>query len=121
MVPSHPPALTNCVRRHVVVRTLLRMTRAVAGPPDGWTFLSNHGHVLVSIARDPDVLMREVAAAVGITERAVQLIVRDLEDAGYVVRSRVGRRNHYTIVGGRHFRHPVERHVRVADFLALVT
>ncbi|WP_409331618.1 helix-turn-helix transcriptional regulator [Trujillonella humicola] len=87
----------------------------------GWTFLSNHGHVLVSLALDPEVRMRDVAAWVGITERAVQMIVADLEEAGYVVRERVGRRNHYTVVSQGHFRHPLEDHVRVGDFLALVT
>ncbi|NIH65578.1 helix-turn-helix transcriptional regulator [Modestobacter marinus] len=90
-------------------------------PSPGWTFLSNHGHVLVSLALDPDVRMRDVAALVGITERAVQMIVRDLEDAGFVVRQRVGRRNRYTVVTRGHFRHPLEDHVRVGDFLALVT
>ena len=65
--------------------------------------------------------MRDVAAQVGITERAVQMIVKDLEEAGYVVRQRVGRRNQYTVVNQSRFRHPLEQHVRVGDFLALVT
>ncbi|MCZ2859856.1 helix-turn-helix transcriptional regulator [Blastococcus sp. VKM Ac-2987] len=86
----------------------------------GWTFLSNHGHVLVSLAADPDVRMRDVAARVGITERAVQMIVGDLEQAGYVIRERVGRRNRYTVVTQGRFRHDLERHVLVGDFLALV-
>ncbi len=89
--------------------------------PVGWTFLSNHGHVLVGLAADPEARMRDIAAQVGITERAVQMIVRDLEEAGYLVRQRVGRRNHYTVVGQGRFRHPLEEHVRVGDFLALVT
>ncbi|WP_409333041.1 helix-turn-helix transcriptional regulator [Trujillonella humicola] len=86
----------------------------------GWTFLSNHGHVLVSISADPDVRMRDVAERVGITERAVQMIVADLERAGYVERERIGRRNRYTVVPDTRFRHPLEEHVRVGDFLALV-
>ncbi len=86
----------------------------------GWTFLSNHGHVLVALATDPDARMRDIAAQVGITERSVQIIVRDLEEAGYVVRQRVGRRNRYTVVGQGRFRHPLEEHVRIGDFLALV-
>ena len=89
-------------------------------PPPGWTFLSNHGHVLVSLAADPDVRMRDIAEQVGITERAVQMIVADLEGAGYVRRERVGRRNRYTVVPGRRFRHPLEAHVPVSTFLALV-
>ncbi|WNV73562.1 winged helix-turn-helix domain-containing protein [Geodermatophilus sp. DSM 44513] len=90
------------------------------GLSTGWTFLSNHGHVLVSLALDPEVRMRDVAARVGITERAVQMIVADLERAGYVVRERVGRRNHYVVVGNSRFRHPLEQHVRIGDFLRLV-
>ncbi len=86
----------------------------------GWTFLSNHGHVLVSLCADPEARMRDIAERVGITERAVQMIVGDLEEAGYVVRERVGRRNRYTVVLQGHFRHPLEEHVQVGDFLGLV-
>jgi len=74
-----------------------------------WTFLTNHAHVLVCIARDPDVRLRDVAAAVGITERATQRIVADLADAGYVSRTRVGRRNRYVVDLALPFRHPIER------------
>jgi DNA-binding MarR family transcriptional regulator len=62
-----------------------------------WTFLTNHSHVLICLATDPDALMRDVAVTVGITERAVQKIVSDLEDGGYLVRERDGRRNHYRV------------------------
>ncbi len=86
----------------------------------GWTLLSNHGHVLVQLAVDPDIRMRDVAERVGITERAVQLIVAELESAGLVLRERVGRRNRYTVPDQGRFRHPEEEHVRVGDFLALV-
>ncbi len=92
----------------------------VSASPPGWTFLSNHGHVLVSLAADPEARVRDIADRVGITDRAVQLIVADLEAAGYVERRRVGRRNHYTVATRGHFRHPLEHHVRVGDFLALV-
>lgn len=93
---------------------------ARVGASPGWTFLSNHGHVLVSLAADPAARIRDIADRVGITERAVQMILADLEEAGYVVRERVGRRNHYTVVDRSRFRHPLEEHVRVGDFLALV-
>lgn len=73
-----------------------------------WTFLSNHTHVLVCIARDPAVTMREVAGQVGITERAVQRIVRDLVDGGYLTRHRQGRHNVYTVRTARPLRHPLE-------------
>ena len=81
--------------------------------------LSNHGHVLVCLALDPGVRMRDVATSVGITERAVQLIISDLIDAGFVAVERVGRRNSYTLSSEQRFRHPLEAHVRVGDFLDL--
>lgn len=84
-----------------------------------WTLLSNHGHVLVCLALDPQVRMREVAERVGITERAVQLIIRDLVEAGFVVASRVGRRNSYAVSPHHRLRHPVEAHVEVGEFVAL--
>lgn len=85
-----------------------------------WTYLSNHGHVLVCLALDADVRLRDVADRVGITERAVQQIVRDLEQAGHVRRSRVGRRNRYLVRRAGRFRHPLERQVRIGEFLDLV-
>jgi predicted transcriptional regulator len=85
-----------------------------------WTFLSNHGHVLVCLARDPEVRMRDVAEAVGITERAVQQIVRDLVDEGYVDKRKSGRRNHYRVVGSAHFRHDLEADVSLGSFVDLV-
>lgn len=84
-----------------------------------WTFLSNHGHVLLALGQDPQARMRDVADRVGITERAVQLIIRDLEDAGYLTHERVGRRNSYTLAPQKRFRHPLARHVHVGDLLAL--
>lgn len=84
-----------------------------------WTFLTNHGHVLLAINDDPHARLRDVAARVGITERAAQLIVADLERGGYLRKQRVGRRNHYTLVHGRHFRHPAESGHSVDDLLAI--
>ena len=74
-----------------------------------WTFLTNHAHVLVCIARDSRLRLREIADRVGITERAAQRIVAELVDAGYLVRERNGRRNHYTLETDRPMRHPVEQ------------
>lgn len=74
-----------------------------------WTFLTNHAHVLVAIARDPEARLRDVAERVGITERSVQGIVRDLFEHGYIVRERVGRRNRYQLDDTLPMRHPLER------------
>ncbi|HLN79196.1 MAG TPA: winged helix-turn-helix domain-containing protein [Nocardioidaceae bacterium] len=86
----------------------------------GWTFLTNHGHVLVCLAATPDARLRDVAERVGITERAVQQIVRELEQSGYLVKQRVGRRNNYTVVRAGRFRHPLESGTSVGDFIDLV-
>lgn len=85
-----------------------------------WTFLSNHAHVLLCVAREPDVRVRDVAVEVGITERAVQRILGELEEAGVVHRERRGRRNHYEVDGECPLRHPLESHRTVGDLLALL-
>lgn len=73
-----------------------------------WTFLTNHTHVMVCLRRDRRARMRDVAAAVGITERAAQRIVSELEEAGYLESEREGRRNRYTLNMGLPRRHPLE-------------
>jgi DNA-binding MarR family transcriptional regulator len=73
-----------------------------------WTFLTHHARVLLEIARDPEVRLRDIADAIDITERAVQGIVTDLREAGYLTRSKVGRRNHYRINPDQRFRYPTE-------------
>lgn len=85
-----------------------------------WTFLSNHGHVLVALARDSNARTRDVAEAVGITERAVQQIVRDLVVQGYLRKEKVGRRNRYDVVRQARFRHDLESGVTLGRFLDLV-
>jgi DNA-binding MarR family transcriptional regulator len=87
----------------------------------GWTFLTNHAHVLLAIAREPTARLRDVAASVGITERAAQAIVADLEAAGYLHRERVGRRNEYTINTAGRFRHPAAADHRIGELIALFT
>ena len=86
----------------------------------GWTFLTNHAHVLLAIARNRDVTLREVAARVGITERAAQGIVSDLVATGYLVRTRHGRRNSYTIESHRPLRHPLNAGHDLDELLALL-
>lgn len=85
-----------------------------------WTFLSNHAHVLVCLAMDPDARLRDVAASVGITERAVQKIVSDLESAGVLERERSGRRNSYRLNLEAPLRHALESHRTVGVLLSLV-
>ncbi|MFD9945302.1 helix-turn-helix transcriptional regulator [Nonomuraea sp. NPDC059023] len=74
--------------------------------PPAWTFLTHHARVLLEIARNPDVRLREIAAWIGVTERTVQHVVNDLHDAGYLTRERIGRRNLYTLNTDQHFRYP---------------
>ena len=84
-----------------------------------WTFLSNHALVLITIAADQDIRVRDIAEEVGITERAVQRILKELADAGALVWERVGRRNHYRVCQDFPLRHPIESHRSVADLLRL--
>jgi predicted transcriptional regulator len=82
-----------------------------------WTFLTNHSHVLILLHRDPTLVLREVAGRIGITERAVQRIVADLEAEGFLKRRRVGRRNTYTVNIDRSLRHPIEANHTVGELL----
>lgn len=87
-------------------------------PP--WTFLTNHAHVLICIARGPDVVLRDVAKQVGITERAVQRIVAELEESGYIQRYKEGRQNRYQLTLTKPLRHPIESNCCVSDFVNLI-
>jgi DNA-binding MarR family transcriptional regulator len=84
-----------------------------------WTLLTNHGHVLVHVHRNPDARIRDIAAAIGITERATLNILRDLEEGGYLKRVPRGRRTHYEVNTERPFRHPAEADHEVGEMLAL--
>ncbi|WP_051836599.1 helix-turn-helix transcriptional regulator [Streptomyces sp. NRRL F-2580] len=83
-----------------------------------WTFLTNHARVLIAIARDPGIRLRDLAAICDLTERTVQTIVTDLEADGYLTRTRDGRRNRYAIAPGARFRHPAEAGREIAGLLA---
>ena len=85
-----------------------------------WTFFTNHAHILFCISQDPNVRLRDAAQRVGITERAAQRIVAELEEAGYLRHEKVGRRNHYEIIADRALRHPIEEHVEVANLLSIL-
>ena len=86
-----------------------------------WRFLTNHGLVLTYIGRHADSTGREIADAVGITERAVRAIVTDLREAGYLEPEKVGRRNRYRVTRDSHFRHALESGVTLGAFVDLVT
>lgn len=88
-------------------------------PFEAWTFLTNYSHVLLTIAAEPEVRLRDVAIRVGITERAAQRIVADLIEAGYLAAEKVGRRNRYSVNPNLPLRHPIERDNKVAALLAL--
>jgi hypothetical protein len=91
------------------------------GERDGsWTLLTGHGHVLVEVARNPGARIRDLSAAAGLTERTVQAIVADLEAAGYLTRTRTGRRTRYTVNPDSSFRHPAQQGLRVGPFLAVL-
>lgn len=87
----------------------------------GWTFLTNHCHVLVCLHEEPGFRIRDIARAVGITDRAVQRIISELEEADFVRKVRVGRRNIYELNLDLHLRHPLESHCTVADLLHSLT
>jgi MarR family len=100
-----------------------RMTKPQSEDPahtGEWTFLTNHSHVLLQVALEPDIRLRDIAARVGITERAAHSIVSDLVEAGYVARTRVGRRNRYTVFPGQPLRHPWESDHEVGELLSVL-
>ncbi len=85
-----------------------------------WTLLTGHGHVLVEIARHPMARVRDIGAVAGLTDRTVQAILNDLEGAGYITRTRIGRRTRYTVNRDSIFRHPAQDGHRVGPFLDLL-
>ena len=85
-----------------------------------WGFLTNHAQVLVCIAHDPGIRVREISEAVGITERAAHRIVAELDAAGYITRKRNGRRNHYTIQSHLPLPDPLARGEKVGDLLSVL-
>lgn len=90
------------------------------GQPPTWSFLTNHAQVLLHVAGDPDARLREIAEAVGITERATHRIVVDLVGAGYVTRARAGRRNRYTVQKELPLHDPIPREQKIGDLLAIL-
>ena len=99
--------------------TLPGMASVSSSAHQAWTFLSNHAHVLIVLARQPDLRMRDVAERVGVSERAVQRIVADLVSGGCLEAIRVGRRNHYRIHEDVRLRHPIEAHHTIGELIVL--
>jgi Winged helix-turn-helix DNA-binding len=91
-----------------------------APAPARWDFLSHHGHVLLVISQDPGIRLRDIAGAVGVTERGAHKILTDLVDEGYVLRERRGRRNHYEVKPKLPLRHPLLQESEVGDLLSLL-
>ena len=83
----------------------------------GWTFLTNHAHVMVALSRDPELRQRDLSYAIGITTGAVLRIIDDLVRAGYLRRERIGRRNRYHVITEQPLRHPLERHHTIGEIL----
>lgn len=89
-------------------------------PVSSWGFLTNHAHVLLCVARDPHMRLRDIAACVGITERATHRIICELEEAGYLTRDRDGARNHYEVHTDLPLRHDLDKKAQVGDLLAAI-
>ena len=90
----------------------------VAGPD--FAFLTNHGKALLLIAEDPEIRMRDIAAALGITERGTQRIVSDLVKAEYIGRERIGRRNLYTVRTHLPLGLPIQRDIDIGSLLTIL-
>jgi len=98
----------------------MRQMSAAQQPARSWTLLTNHGRLLLLIASDPDIKLRELAVSAGITERAAGSIVSDLEAAGYLTRTKVGRRNTYDVHLDQPFRHPAEAEHTIGELVSVL-
>lgn len=113
LMDAAPPVSVNARSRAGTVRR-------VADSSNEWTFLTNHAHVLIAIAGNPDLRLRDIADQVGITERTAVGIVSDLEADGYITREKVGRRNHYVLDPSRPLRHPLEAHHTISELIEAI-
>ena len=96
------------------------MSNDIKKPTSSWTFLTNHAHVLLSLAKSPSMRIRELALEVNITERAIQRILAELIDSGYIERIKDGRRNLYKINRTKALKHPIESHKTIDDLITLI-
>ena len=109
------------ISRYLSHETTVVSMEVPEGRGGSWTLLTGHGHVLVEIARNPDVRIRDISPVVDLTERTVQAIVADLEAAGYLTRHRIGRRTRYSVNPDNPFRHSAQEGLRVGPVLDLLT
>jgi DNA-binding MarR family transcriptional regulator len=106
---------------HVFMKTSSRsLKQGSQGSATRWDFLTNHAHVLVCVAHDSGIRLRDIAASVGITERAAHRILSELVDEGYVLRKRHGRRNRYQVVREVPLRHPLVQEREVGELLEVL-
>jgi DNA-binding transcriptional ArsR family regulator len=127
-LPSDPAATNDSARPltghrmyHGLMNLLSGDQQQKSSPPvPSWDFLTNHAHVLLCVAHDPGIRLRDIAAAVGITERAAHRILSQLVEEGYVLRERQGRRNRYEVVAGRPMRHPLVEQREVGELLEVL-
>lgn len=98
-----------------------KATATGAGAARGWTFLTNHAHVLLCLAQGESLTARELSMRIGITERSVQAILADLIEDGYLSKSKVGRRNSYTVNPRGRLRHPLESAHTVGELISVLT
>ncbi len=113
-------AATSRLKPSSVVKQIDVQPAATGSHATRWTFLTNHSHVLILLSTNPSMVLRQVAIQVGITERAVQRIIADLEEADIIEREKVGRQNQYRIIADKSLRHTVESHRTIGDLLALM-
>jgi len=122
-MPRKRSSLTPADATKVAEKTVVKPQSTASTAPTGhrWTFLTNHAHVLILLSRESPMVLREVAMRIGITERAVQRIISDLEEGGFIEREKIGRSNHYRISVHLPLRHPIEAHRSIGDLLALMS
>jgi DNA-binding MarR family transcriptional regulator len=122
-LPKKTSAATKQAARRAASAKASRMDASRPAPEETsgqWTFLTNHAHVLILLAQNPSIVLRKVAEMVKITERAVQKIIADLEEEGFIEREKVGRQNQYRILREQRLRHTVEAHRTIGDLLRIV-
>lgn len=127
MAATKKPTKTAAPRKRTAAprsaRTAPRGAQRADGPVSvrGWTFLTNHAHVLLCLAQGESLTARELGMRIGITERSVQAILADLIEDGYLKKSKVGRRNSYTVNPKGRLRHPLEAAHTVGELIDALT